>query len=149
MIAMRGCNIERHKSFHSVFRGRFQMNISGRFAAGIAILISLGFIAADYLFHHSHVTHFFLYSWMVLYFLFALAVTIFANLAFQVATASWSSLSKAARSSQLVGGWIVTGLLTWLAFWRQHFFLWMVFALTLVATFWIQFNEWHRTPRTQ
>ncbi len=125
------------------------MNFSGQFATGIATLISLGFITLDYLFHHSHVTRFFLYSWMVLYFLFAMAVLMCALLAFQVATTRWSSLSGAGRSSHTVAGWVVSGLVTWLAFWHQHIFLWMVFALTLVAAFWIQFNEWRCTPRTQ
>ena len=125
------------------------MNFSGQFAAGIATLISLGFVAMDYLFHHSRVTLFILYSWMVLYFLFAMAVMMGANLAFQVATARWPSLFRAGRRSHAIGGWVLSGLVTWLAFWHQHIFLWMVFALTLVATFWIRFNEWRCTPRLQ
>jgi hypothetical protein len=137
------------ESFRSGFRGRFQMNIPGQFVAGIATLISLGFLTLDHFFHHSHVTPFFLYSWMGLYFLFAMAVMLCAGLAFQVASARWSSLSVARRRSYVVASWVVSGLVTWLAFWHQHIFLWMVFALTLLATFWIQFNEWRRTPRTQ
>jgi hypothetical protein len=119
----------------------------------MATLISLGVLTVDYLFHHSHVTLFFLYFWMVLYFLFAVAVTMAvmmcADLTFQVAKARWKSLSRGGRSSHIIGGWVVGGLLTWLAFWHQHIFLWMAFALALVATFWIQFNEWRCTPRTR
>jgi hypothetical protein len=144
-----GCIVKGHRELPAFLRGGFQMFFSRQFATGIATLISLGIVTVDYLFHHSDATLFFLYFWMVLYFLFAMAVMLCANLAFQVATARWSSLSKAGRSSHVIVGWVVGSLLTWLAFWHQHIFLWMVFALTPVATFWIQFNEWRCTPRTR
>ena len=75
----------------------------------MATLISLGVLTVDYLFHHSHVTLFFLYFWMVLYFLFAVAVTMAvmmcADLTFQVAKARWKSLSRGdeAHTSSGVG----------------------------------------------
>lgn len=125
------------------------MNVPGQFVAGIATLISLGFVTLDYLFHHSHVTRFSLYSWMVLYFLFAMAVTMCANLAFQFATARWPSLFRAGQRSHAIGGWVLSGLVTWLAFWHQHVFLWMVLAFTAFVTFWFQVNEWRRTLRAQ
>ena len=129
------------------------MNFPGQFATGIATLISLGFLMVDYLFHHSHVTPLFLYFWMALYFLYVMAVImalmLCAGFAFQIAKARWSSLSLARRISPVIAGWVVGGLLTWFAFWRQHAFLWMVFALALIATFWLQFNDGRRTPHTQ
>ena len=138
--------------FLSVFLG-FQMNLSRQFVAGIATLISLAFLTVDYLFHHSHVTLFFLYFWMVVYFLFAMAVIMAVmmcvDLAFQAAKARGSSLPRGGRSSRIIAGWVISGLLTWIAFWQQHIFLWMVFALALIATFWIRLNEWRCTPRSQ
>jgi hypothetical protein len=117
------------------------MNFSGQFATGIATLISLGFLTVDYLFHHSHVTPFFLYSWMVLYFVFAMVVMFGSDLAFQITTGRWSSPSRAIRYSKVIGRWALTALVTWLAFWRQHAFLWIVFALALTALFWVRFRR--------
>jgi hypothetical protein len=130
------------------------MNFSGRFATGIATLISLGFVTLDYLFHHSHVTPFFLYFWMALYFLFAMAVMFCADLAFQIATSEWWSPSRAVRYSKQIGRWAASVLVLWLAFWHQHDFLWIVFALTLTVAFWILINPtrlWRavHSPRTQ
>ncbi len=117
------------------------MNVSGQFATGIATLISLGFLTVDYLFHHSHVTPFFLYSWMVLYFLFAMVVMFGANIAFQIATPRWSSPSRAVRYTKLIGPSAISALVLWLAFWRQHAFLWIVFALALTSLFWVRFRR--------
>ena len=117
------------------------MNFSRQFAAGIATLISLGFVALDYLFHHSHVTLFLFYFWMVLYFLFAMVVMIGADIAFQIGTGGWWSPSKAMRYSKVIGRWALSALVLWLAFWRQHVFLWIVFALALTVLFWIRFRK--------
>ena len=123
------------------------MNFPGQFATGIATLISLGFLLLDYRFHHSHVTPAFLYFWMAIYFLYVMALMMCAHLAFQVATDRWPSLLRAGRRSHAIAAWVLSGLLTWFAFWRQHAFLWMVFALALLATLWLQFNEERYAPR--
>jgi hypothetical protein len=81
------------------------------------------------------------YSWMVLYFLIAMAVMICAELAFQIATDGWRSPSKAARYAKGIGSWTVTTLVLWLAFWHPHVFLWVVFALILVVIFWLRFRD--------
>ena len=119
-----------------------------------ASLVSLGFITVDYSFHHSHVTPFFLYFWMVIYFLFAMAVMFCADATFQIAIGGWWSPSRAARYFKQIGGWATKALVLWLAFWHQHVFLWIVFALTLIVVFWILFNPsrlWRavHSPRTQ
>jgi uncharacterized BrkB/YihY/UPF0761 family membrane protein len=103
----------------------------------------------DYLFHHSHVTVFFLYLWMALYFLFAMAVLIVGRLAFQFAMARWSSQPAARSKPEVIGDWIVSALVFYLAFWRQHLFLKTVFALALGTLIWVQFDEWRYTPRNQ
>lgn len=115
------------------------MNFSGLAIATAATLVSFGFIMVDYSFHHSHATLFFLYFWMVIYFLYAMAVMLCAGVGFQIATGWWSS-SKAVRYSKLIGSWAVTALVPWLAFSHQHVFLWVVFAFTLVVLFWIRFG---------
>lgn len=81
------------------------------------------------------------YSWMVLYYLIAMAVMICAELAFQVATEGWRSPSKAVRCAKGIASWTVTALVLWLAFWHQHVFLWVVFGLILVVIFWLRFRE--------
>jgi hypothetical protein len=123
------------------------MAFSRQFAPAVATLISLGFLVVDYLFHHSYVTLFFLYFWLALYFLFAMAIMICASLAFQMAMAKWSSQSAARSKSEVIGDWIVKALVICLAFWHQHMFLWTVFALALGTLIWIQFDEWRWTPR--
>jgi hypothetical protein len=131
---------------------------SSRLALAIATgasLVSLGFIMVDYSFHHSHVTPFFLYFWMVIYFLFAMAVMFCADATFQIATGAWGSPSRTVRYYfKRIGGWAMSALVIWLAFWHQHVFLWIVFALTLIVVFWILFNParlWRavHSPHTQ
>jgi hypothetical protein len=58
------------------------MNFSRPLALSIVIgatLVSLGFVAVSYSVDPSHMTHFFRYFWMVLYFLFTMAVMICAD----------------------------------------------------------------------
>src|SRR5664279_6204291 len=69
------------------------------------------------------------YSWMVLYYLIAMAVMICAELAFLVATEGWRSPSKVVRCAKGIASWTVTALVLWLAFWHQHVVLWVVFGL--------------------
>src|SRR5215471_10882941 len=118
------------------------MGFPRQFAPAVATVISLGFLGMDYLFHHSHVTVFFLYLWMALYFLFAMGVMLCARLAFQTAMARWASPSGARPKSEFIGDWLVTALVFYLAFWRQHMFLPTVFALALGTLIWVQFDEW-------
>jgi hypothetical protein len=118
-------------------------------APAVATLISLGFLAMDYLFHHSHVTLLFLYLWMALYFLFSMAVVMCALFAFQVAMAMWSSQSATRSKSEIIGYWVVSALVMYLAFWHQHMFLRTVFALSLGTLIWIQFDEWRWAPRNR
>jgi hypothetical protein len=125
------------------------MAFSRQFAPAVATLVSLGFLALDYLFHPSHPSLFFLCLWMALYFLFAMAIMMCARLAFHVAMARWSSQSAARSKPEAIGDWIVIALVICLAFWHQHMFLWTVFVLALAALIWIQFDEWRYTPRSQ
>ena len=60
---------------------------SSRQLVGIAIgatLVSLGFVAWSYSVDNSHMTRFDHYFWMVLYFLFTMAVMAWATVAFQI-----------------------------------------------------------------
>ena len=124
------------------------MSFSRQFAPFVATLISLGFLTLDYLFHHSHVTLFFLYFWMAIYFLYAMAIMMVARLAFLVAMARWPSQSAARSKSEIIGDWVVVALVFCLAFWHQHMFLWTVFALALSTLIWVQIDEWRCAPRT-
>ena len=120
------------------------MNFSGRFGLGIAIgvaLVSLGFVAVSYSLDQSHMTPFFRYFWMVMYFLFAMAVMLCTEAAFQLATGGWSPPSRVGRYSKVVGNWVLGALVLWIAFWYQSiFFLWIVFVLALVVLSWILFR---------
>jgi hypothetical protein len=115
------------------------MNFSGLGIATAATLVSFGFIMVDYSFHH-YATPFFLSFWMAIYFLYAMAVMLCAEVAFQITTVRWWSPAKTVRYSKLIGSWAVTALVPWFAFSHQHVFLWVVFALTLVVVFWIRFS---------
>jgi cobalamin synthase len=120
------------------------MIISRQFALGIvtvAILVSLGFVTVSHSVDQSHTTPFLHYFWMVLSFLIAMAVMICADLAFEIASDGWRSPSRAVRYSKRIGSWAVSALVLWLAFWHQHVFLWIVFALALVVLFWIRFGK--------
>jgi hypothetical protein len=121
------------------------MNFSRRDALGIAIaatLLSLGFVALSYSVAPSQMTHFFRYFWMVLYFLFAMAVMLCADAAFQLATGGWWQPSRVGRYSKVAGNWALSALVLWLAFWYQSlFFLWIIFVLALVVLFWILFRK--------
>ena len=118
---------------------------SRQFALGIAFgatLVSLGFVALSYSVEPSQMTHFFRYFWMVLYFLFAMAVMICADLAFQLAAGGWSPPSRVGRYSKGVGKGALSALVLWLAFWYQSlFFLWILFVLALVVLLWILFRN--------
>ena len=113
------------------------MNFPRQFLPGVATVISLGFLTIDYSFHHSHVTRFFLYSWMTLSFLFVMVVLMCELFAFQVAMAGWSSQSGVRAKSEIIGDWLITGLVCCLAFTHQHIFLWTVFALALSTLIWV------------
>ncbi len=103
-----------------------------------AILVSLGFVAVSYSVDSSHMTHFFRYSWMVVYFLFTMAVMFCAKAAFHLATDGWSPPSRVGRYSKVAGDLALSALVLWLAFWYQSlFFLWIVFVLALVVLIWI------------
>jgi hypothetical protein len=120
------------------------MNISRQLALGIAIgvtLVSLGFVTVSQSVDQSHMTPFLRYFWMVLYFLFAMAVMICADAAFQLATGGWWSPSKAVRFFKSIGSWATRCLVIWLAFWHQHIFVWIVFAFALTFVFWIRFRN--------
>jgi len=118
---------------------------SRHLALGIAIgatLVSLGFVAVSYSVDPSHMTHFFRYFWMVLYFIFAMAVMFCADAAFQLATGGWSPPSRVGRYSKVVGNLVLSTLVLWLAFWYQSlFFLWIVFVLALIFLLWILFRN--------
>ena len=99
--------------------------ISRQISLGIALgatLVSLVFVAVSYSVEPSHMTHFFRYSWMVLYFLFAMAVMFCADAAFQLATGGWSPPSRVGRYSKVVGNWALSALVLWIAFWYQSLF---------------------------
>lgn len=117
------------------------MAISTRLVLGIAIgaiLLSLGFVALSYSVDSSHMTRFFRYSWMVIYFLFTMVVIFCAQMAFQFATDGWSPPSKVGRYSKIVANLAVSVLVIWLAFWYQSlFFLWILFVLALVVLLWM------------
>jgi hypothetical protein len=108
-----------------------------QFLPAVATVISLGFLTIDYFFHHSHATLFFLYLWMALYFLYAMAVGICAVFAFKLAMARWSSQSATRSKSEVIGDWLVTTLVCCLAFSHQHIFLWTVFAVALSTLIWV------------
>jgi hypothetical protein len=63
----------------------------------VAMLLSLGFVAVTYSVDVSHMTRFFRYSWMVLYFLFAMVAMLCADFAFKFATLGWWPQSKVSR----------------------------------------------------
>jgi hypothetical protein len=120
------------------------MHFSRQIVLGIATgatLVSLGFVMVSYSVDQSHMTLFLRYLWMVLYFLFAMAVMLCVDVAFQVATGGWWSPSRAVRYSKVIGRWAISALVIWLAFWHEHVFLWIVFALALVVLFWIRFRD--------
>ena len=121
------------------------MHFSRQLALGIATgatLLSLGFVMVSYSVDWSHLPLFLRYLWMVLYFLFAIAVMLCAGAAFQIATGAWSPPSRVRRYSKVVGNWALSALVLWLAFWYQSvFFLWIVFVLALVVLFWIPFRN--------
>jgi protein-S-isoprenylcysteine O-methyltransferase Ste14 len=128
------------------------MAFSRQFAPAVATLVSLGFLAIDYLFHHSHASLLFLYLWMLwmaLYFLFAMVIMMCARLAFEEAMARWSSQSAARSKPEVIGDWIVSALVICLAVWHEHMFLWAAFVLALAALIYIQFDERRYTPRSQ
>ena len=81
-----------------------------------ATLVSLGFVMVSYSVDQSHMTLFLRYLWMVLYFLFAMAVMLCVDVAFQVATGGWWSPSRAVRYSKVIGRWATSALVIWLAF---------------------------------
>ena len=103
-------------------------------------LLSLGFVMVSYSIKPPHIPLLLHYLWMVLYYLFAMAVMICAEIAFQIATDGWRSPSKAVRYAKGIGSWTTTALVLWLAFWHEHVFLWVVFALTLFVIFWLRFK---------
>ena len=77
------------------------------------------------------------YFWMVLYFLFTMAVMTCADVAFQLPTSGRWPPSRVGRYSKVVGKWALSALVLWLAFWYQGlFFLWIVFVLALVVLLW-------------
>jgi hypothetical protein len=121
------------------------MNISRQFAlcivTGVALVFVLGFVTLSQLVDQPHMRLSLHYFWMALYFLIAMAVMICADVALQFATEGWTSPSRAVRYSKLIGGWAISALVIWLAFWHQHVFLWIVFALALVVLFWIRFRN--------
>jgi hypothetical protein len=121
------------------------MNFSRQFVLGIAIgatLISLGFVAFSYSVDSSHMTRFFRYFWMVLYFLFAMVVMFCADAAFKLATGGWWPQSRVGRYSNVVANLALSALVLWLAFWYESlFFLWILFVLALVVLFWIGFRD--------
>lgn len=120
------------------------MHFSRQLALGIATgatLVSAGFIAVSYSVDQSYMTLFFRYFWMVLYFIFAMAVMICVDAAFQLATGGWWPPSWVGRYSKVVGKWTLITLVLWLAFSESVFFLWIVFVLALAVLFWIRFRN--------
>jgi hypothetical protein len=99
-----------------------------------AVLLSLGFVAATYSVDVSHMARFFRYSWMVLYFLFAMAAMLTADFALKFATLGWWPQSRVGRYSNVAASWTLSALVVWIAFWYQSVFaLWIVFVLALLV----------------
>ena len=130
---------------------RFQMVFSRQLVLCIAIgaiLVTLGFVAWSYSVDASHMTRFVRYSWMVLYFLFAMAVMFCADAAFGFATARLWPPSPVGRYSKLAVGWTLSALVLWLAFWYESLFsLWVVFVLAVAVLLWLLFTYESRLRR--
>src|SRR5271169_2042256 len=127
----------------SVFRGRFQMSFSRQFllfiGTGTILVFMFGYVTVGHSVDPFHILH---YLWMALYFLVAMAVMIWADVAFQHATGEWwSEPSRAVRYSKRIASWAISALVLWLAFWHQDVFVWIVFALALTVLFRIGFRK--------
>ena len=119
------------------------MFFSRRFLLFIGTATILVFIFGYFTVSHSvdpfHILHF---CSMALYFLVAMAVMIWADLTFQRATGEWwSEPSRAVRYSKRIASWAISALVYWLAFWHQHVFVWIVFALALTVLLRIGFRK--------
>jgi hypothetical protein len=103
------------------------------------LVFMFGYVTVGHSVDPFHILH---YLWMALYFLVAMAVMIWADFAFQRATGEWwSEPSRAVRYSKLIGSWATKALVLWLAFWHQHVFVWIVFALALTVLLRIGFRK--------
>ena len=105
---------------------------------GTTLVFMFGYVTVGHSVDPFHILH---YLWMALYFIVAMAVTLWAEMVFQNAATNWSSPSRAARYSKLIGGYAIKALVIWLTFWHQPVFVWIVFALALTVLFRIGFRK--------
>jgi hypothetical protein len=105
---------------------------------GTILVFMFGYVTVGHSVDPFHILH---YLWMALYFIVAMAVTLWAEMVFQNAATNWSSPSRAARYSKLIGGYAIKALVIWLAFWHPPVFVWIVFALALTALLRIGFRD--------
>src|SRR5271169_4008380 len=110
------------------------------FMGTVTILVFMfGYLTVGHSVDPFHILH--LCYW-VLYFLVSMSVMIWADLSFQHATAEWwSSPSRAERYSKEIGSLATKALVLWLAFWHEHVFVWIVFALALTVLIRIGFRK--------
>jgi len=110
------------------------------FMGTVTILVFMfGYLTVGHSVDPFHILHF---CYWVLYSLVTLAVALWADLRFQNATAEWwSPASRAERYSNEIGSLATKALVLWLAYWHEHVFVWIVFALALTVLFRIGFRK--------